>query len=128
MNADNDASRKGVARTVLLVEDHEPTRAATADMLRTCGCHVLEADAAETALHVLRSSDISLLMVDVGLPGESGLVFAARARQMRPLLPIVLLTGDDLPDDSPGGGGPVLLRKPYGIDALRAALDAAAAR
>jgi CheY-like chemotaxis protein len=128
MNAEKNTSGEGVARTVLLVEDHEPTRVATADMLRTCGCRVLEADAAETALQVLRTRDISLLMVDVGLPGESGLVFAARARQMRPLLPIVLVTGDDLPDDSPGGNGPVLLRKPYGIDALRTALGEAAAR
>jgi hypothetical protein len=33
-----------------------------------------------------------------------------------------------VPDDSPGGNGPILLRKPYGIDALRAALREAAVR
>jgi CheY-like chemotaxis protein len=130
MNAPELAGRPAAVGTVLLVEDDETVRASTADMLRADGCRVLEADSAETALHALRTdNDVFVLMVDVGLPGESGLVFAARARQMRPTLRIILSSGDsDLPDDSPGGGGPVVLRKPYGREALQAAVREAAAR
>ena len=67
-------------------------------------------------------------MVDVRLPGESGLVFAARARQTHPTLPVVLVTSDELPGDEPGGSGSVLLRKPYGFEALKVALREAATR
>ena len=128
MNAAELAGRADAERAVLLVEADDPTRASAADMLRACGCRVLEAGNAEAALQTLRRHDVALLMADVTLPGESGLVFAARARQMRPHLPIVLTAGADLPDDSPGGGGPLVLRKPYGIDALRAVLREAAMR
>lgn len=128
MNAPDLARVADASCTVLLIEDDESSRAATADMLLRCGCRVLEAASAAAALQPLHEQDVSLLMVDAVLPGESGLVFAARARQMRPTLPIVLIAGDDLPDDSPGGGGPVVLRKPYGVEALQAALREAAAR
>ena len=128
MNAPEIAGNPGARRTVLLLEDDELTRATTADMLRLCGCNVLEADRAEPALDLLRVNDVSVLMADVGLPGESGLVFAARVRQMRPHLPIILATGGDVRDDAPGGFGPIVLHKPYGIDALQAALSEALKR
>jgi CheY-like chemotaxis protein len=114
--------------TVLLVEDNQLTRATTAEMLRACGWEVVEADSAEAALQPLRMHDISVLMVDVKLPGESGLVFAAQAREIRPSVPIIVATGVDLAADSPGGSGPVVLRKPYGFDALQAALREAGMR
>jgi two-component system, response regulator PdtaR len=129
MNTAELAGRADAVRAVLLVEADDPTRASAADMLRACGCRVLEAGSAEAALQTLRQHhDVALLMADVTLPGESGLVFAARARQMRPHLPVVLTAGADLPEDSPGGGGPLVLRKPYGIEALRAVLREAATR
>ena len=122
------AGRRNEEPLVLLVEDDELTRATTADMLRLCGCRVLEADRAETALQLIRVSHVSVLIVDVGLPGESGLVFAARVRQFRPHLPIILATGSDVRDDAPDGLGPIVLRKPYDIEALQAALRDAAKR
>jgi CheY-like chemotaxis protein len=128
MNAPELTRAPSSQRTVLLVEDDDLTRATTAEMLRACGCEVVEADSAETALQPLSLHDISLLMVDVRLPGESGLVFAARAREIRPSVPIIVATGGDLADDSPGGSGPVVLRKPYGFDALQAALREATMR
>jgi DNA-binding response OmpR family regulator len=128
MNSVETAGSRVAPRTVLLVEDDELTRATTADMLRACGCLVLEADRAEPALDLLRVNDVAVLVADVGLPGESGLVFAARVRQMRPQLPIILATGGDVRDDAPGGYGPIVLRKPYGIEVLQAALDEALKR
>jgi DNA-binding response OmpR family regulator len=128
MNSPEVASSQAAQRTVLLVEDDELTRATTTDMLRACGCRVLEADRAENALMLLRDNDVSMLIADIGLPGESGLVFAARVRQMRPHLPIIFATGGDVRDDAPGGYGPIVLRKPYGIEALQAALDEALKR
>jgi CheY-like chemotaxis protein len=128
MNAPEVAGSPAAPRTVLLVEDDELTRATTADMLRACGCRVLEADSAESALMLLRGNDVAVLIADVGLPGESGLVFAARVRQIRPQMPLILATGGDVRDDAPGGHGPVVLRKPYGIEALQAALREAVVR
>lgn len=128
MNAPEPARGDEAVGAVLLVEADDPTRAAAAEMLRACGHGVLEASSTEAALNTLRQHEVALLMVDVALPGESGLVFAARARQMHPHLPIVLTTACDLPDDSPGGNGPLVLRKPYGVGALRAVLREVALR
>ncbi|HEY4066987.1 MAG TPA: response regulator, partial [Burkholderiaceae bacterium] len=55
--------------------------------------------------------------------GESGEVFAAEARALRPGLRIVFATGSgNVPDMSGEGFSPVMLRKPFNLDALAAAL------
>lgn len=110
-------------QTVLLVEDDDMTRDTTAQMLQALGCRVIEASDVTGALAALRKHAVTLLMADIGLPGESGLLFAARARQLRPTLPIIFATGGDVRDDAPDGHGPLVLRKPYGMQALEQALS-----
>jgi DNA-binding response OmpR family regulator len=113
---------------ILLVEDDEMIRSPTAELMRDLGHTVFEAESAENAMTVLRDSPIDVLVTDVGLPGVSGDVFAAEARAMRPSLRIVFATGmGHIPDPGLGGGGPVLLRKPYDAQSIEAALKAARA-
>ncbi|MEH3159674.1 MAG: PAS domain-containing protein [Sphingomonas taxi] len=109
--------------TVLLVEDDEVIRATTAELLQASGYVVVDAASAEDAATALQTVPIDVLVTDVNLPGVSGPAFAVRARELRPEVGIVFATGDTA--SVPPGTGAVLLAKPYGTEALQAAIAAA---
>lgn len=111
---------------ILLVEDDESVRFTTAELMRALGHEVIAAENAAKAMVMLRQSAVDVLVTDVGLPDTAGDVFAAEARSLHPNLRIIFATGlSHIPDVAPGFGGPVLLRKPYSLEALDAALKAA---
>ena len=110
---------------ILLVEDDDSIRVTTAELMRDLGHAVIEAESAETAMMMLCDSPVDVLVTDIGLPGTSGDVFAAEAQSVRPALRTVFATGmAHIPDVGRQGGGPVLLRKPYSLESLDAALRA----
>ena len=61
------------------------------------GAHVRIACDGERAIEVLEEEDFDLLLLDVELPGLSGLEVAAQARVLRPYIAISMMTneGDD---------------------------------
>ncbi len=87
------ASRVG--ETILVVEDDENVRAATSDMLRELGYHVVMAADGASALRLVgERPDIRLLFTDVGLPGGmNGRQLADAVRTRRPELPVLFTTG-----------------------------------
>lgn len=78
---------------VLLVEDDEDLRAATADTLEAAGFAVLAHAAAAPALAVLHADWPGVVLSDVRMPGMSGLDFLDRARAIAPGVPFVVITG-----------------------------------
>ena len=79
---------------MLLVEDHEDSRLATAELLRAEGAAVLEATNGRSALRLLDEADI--LLLDLMLPDLDGfevlkLIHAKRPRSLRA---VIVLTGD----------------------------------
>jgi CheY-like chemotaxis protein len=109
--------------TVLLVEDDAVIRATTAELLQASGYVVVDAASAEDAATALQTVPIDVLVTDVNLPGASGPEFARRARDLRPGVGIVFATGET--SAVPPGTDAVLLAKPYGTEALQAAIAAA---
>ncbi|CAH0224943.1 PAS domain-containing protein [Pseudomonas mediterranea] len=80
--------------TVLLVEDEPAVRMLVLDLLQALGYTALEAEDAKTALPLLESDRrIDLLVTDVGLPGMNGRQLAEIARQHRPDLKVLFMTG-----------------------------------
>ena len=104
--------------TVLLIEDEEGVRAPVAEHMRDLGYRVIEAGDGPSGLVVLRSDQaIDLLVTDVGLPGLNGRQVAEMARERRPNLPILFITG------YAGGAverslphGMAVLSKPFALD------------
>jgi PAS domain S-box-containing protein len=119
-----EASSRGIS--VLLVEDDEMIRASTAELLIEHGFAVIDAASAETAMAMLRSTPVDVLVTDVNLPGLSGPEFADRARALCPDLAIVFATGDTAAVLVEADA--VMLAKPYGTDRLIRSVDAALAR
>ncbi len=80
---------------VLIVEDEFLIRLTLAEALGDEGFTAIEAEAADQALVALAAhSDIILMMTDIQLPGGmDGRALAARARQTRPGLPVIFMTG-----------------------------------
>jgi len=80
--------------TVLVVEDEPVVRAVILEMLSEQGYRTLEAVDGRSGLKILRSGkQIDLLVTDVGLPGMNGRQLADQARETRPDLKILFITG-----------------------------------
>ncbi|MEO6843364.1 MAG: PAS domain-containing protein [Bradyrhizobium sp.] len=80
--------------TVLVVEDESVVRGVILEMLEEQGYRTLEASDGPAGLRILRTdARIDLLVTDVGLPGMNGRQLADQAREMRPGLKILFITG-----------------------------------
>lgn len=81
--------------TLLLVDDQEHFRKMVARGLRMDGWTVLEAASGEEALEVFRPSSTELVaaVVDLVLPGISGVELFVELRKVRPELPVLLFSG-----------------------------------
>jgi PAS domain S-box-containing protein len=80
--------------TVMVVEDDPAVRMLVLDLLKELGYRGYEAQDATSALPLLESdSRIDLLVTDVGLPGMNGRQLAEIARQHRPGLKVLFMTG-----------------------------------
>jgi two-component system, response regulator FlrC len=77
---------------VLVVEDDAALREALLDTLRAAGLAALSAADAQTALQLLSSEDIGLVISDVHMPGANGYELLSSIKRMRPYLPVVLMT------------------------------------
>ncbi|MBT5368495.1 MAG: response regulator, partial [Nitrospinaceae bacterium] len=80
------------------------------------------ASSAEEALEYLKNNDVSLLLLDVHLPGMSGIELEGRLRAAPETadLPVIIVSGDE-PSDEPGVAGPVIidwLTKPIDVEKL----------
>lgn len=58
---------------VLVVDDHEAIRTSVAELLRTAGYSVAEAENGQTALDVLQAHKVGALVLDLRMPGVDGL-------------------------------------------------------
>ncbi len=79
---------------LLLVDDDNAVREVTAALLRELGYSVVEAGSGGAALDMIeRNRDIDLAIVDFAMPGMNGVEVAQQAKQRRPSLPILFITG-----------------------------------
>jgi CheY-like chemotaxis protein len=118
---------EGATRTVLVVEDDPDVRNVTVARVGELGHHVLEAGNARTALDILgRDEPIDLLFTDIAMPGGmNGLELARRARQLRPGIRILFVSGYTSATHHEGSTPGEFLQKPYRQEDLGRALSRA---
>jgi PAS domain S-box-containing protein len=93
-SAVREAEYAATGETVLVVEDEPVVRAVILEMLADQGYRTLEAVDGPSGLKILRDRQrIDLLVTDVGLPGMNGRQLADQARETRPDLKILFITG-----------------------------------
>jgi PAS domain S-box-containing protein len=88
-----DALKAYGNETILLVEDDDDVRGFISETLRDLNYRVLEATDAKSALRLLESLRIDLLLTDVILPGENGRELAQAAMAREPRLRVLFMTG-----------------------------------
>ena len=120
--------------TILVVEDHGPTRDFLAANLVADGYDVLEAESAAQAERLIEVGCPDVAIIDLGLPDRDGLELLARIRDAEPVagsidadLPILVLTGRCSEIDRLRGferGCDDYLGKPFGYQELRARVAA----
>lgn len=110
---------------ILLVDDDAEVRTVTAAYLTDMGHRVVEAADGSSALDILRTDDqLDLLIADFAMPGMTGTDLADKAREIRPALGILLVTGYADPKRLPDGY--LMLHKPFGRADLAAKVTEAA--
>jgi DNA-binding response OmpR family regulator len=119
--------------TILLVEDHGPTRKFLADNLVVDGYELLEAECASDARRLLGSKFPDLAIIDLGLPDRDGLELLVTvrgadrvARGIDPALPLLVLSGRASELDRLRGferGCDDYVTKPFSYPELRARIE-----
>ena len=116
------SQRSEAKKQVLIVDDDEFVRETMADLLELAGFHSLRANSAAGALVELRQNNfIDALITDLSMPGDDGIALIRQARELKPGLPAILLTGyaEQIASVSTIAGGHFhVLRKPVECNRL----------
>ena len=112
---------------ILVVDDDPDVRWVIAEDLREIGYSVAEAESGDAALATLeQDAPCDLVVMDLVMPGLSGLDTARLARLARPHLKILFTSGyADMSRFAASLGGEVLVQKPFKLDALAGAVRSA---
>lgn len=116
---------------ILLVEDEEHLAQGLAFNLRNSGYDVDIAGTGEAALDRVERQPFDLILLDVALPGISGLDVASQLRKSGHMLPIMMISARDRPQDTIAGldaGADDYITKPFDLDEVLARLRGALRR
>jgi DNA-binding NtrC family response regulator len=78
---------------ILLVDDDERLRNAAGKVLIAEGYRVTSVGSGREALDFLRDTEVALLIADLRLPDLDGIALLQKARQQRPAMEVVMITG-----------------------------------
>jgi DNA-binding response OmpR family regulator len=81
------------AAKILVVDDELPNRMTMSDILRRRGYEVLTAESGEEALALIHQQPFDLLLLDLKMPGLSGIDVAKRTRELQFDTAMIILTG-----------------------------------
>ena len=84
------ASRK--KSTVLIVDDEPIVRESLRDWLKDAGYQVKTAESGEEALELIEKQDFSVMVVDVRLPGKTGIKVLKEIKVLKPQIKSIVIT------------------------------------
>jgi DNA-binding response OmpR family regulator len=114
-------------RTVLTIEDDSAIRRGVVDALAFSGFATLEAGRGDDGLKLALCRTYDLLLLDLVLPGLSGLEILSEVRRVRPTLPVIILSARGEESDRVEGlrrGADDYVVKPFSVRELTARIEA----
>jgi DNA-binding NtrC family response regulator len=120
--------RPALPMNLLIVDDEEATRELCATVAAQVGLRATGVPSAELALEVLEQSAVDILLVDLKLPGMSGLELLKRVTEVYPQVSVLVLTQYGTIDSAIEAtriGARDYVTKPFRIEELRTRLDRA---
>jgi len=115
------------ARCILTVEDDPAIRRGIVDALTYAGYQVVEAGNGDDGLKMAVQRSYDLLLLDLVLPGKSGLEILDEVRATRPTQPVIILTARGEENDRVEGlrkGADDYVVKPFSVKELLARVEA----
>ncbi len=115
------------SRTVLTIEDDAAIRRGIVDALTFAGFHVLQSGNGDEGLKMAVRQSYDLLLLDLVLPGKSGLEILKEVRSTRPTQPVIILTARGEEADRVQGlklGADDYVVKPFSVKELMARVEA----
>jgi CheY-like chemotaxis protein len=79
--------------TILCIDDDETALNSRRRVLESVGYRVLYAKSGKDGLELLRSERVDTVLLDYWMPEQKGLEVARAIRQLKPQLPIIILSG-----------------------------------
>jgi FixJ family two-component response regulator len=119
------------AAIISIVDDDESVRTAMSSLVRSLGYRAYEFDSAEAFLASPRLQDASCLIVDVQMPGMSGLDLQDALRARNQDVPIIFITAfpvDRIRKRAEAAGAVGFFSKPVDSQSIIHCLDAALTR
>lgn len=114
-------------RCILTIEDDPAIRRGIVDALEYAGYEVLQAGEGLDGAHLAVHRQYDLLLLDLVLPGKSGLDILRLVRESRPTLPVIILTARGDEQDRVLGlrqGADDYVVKPFSVKELLARVEA----
>lgn len=102
--------------SVVLVDDDKSVRSALARLFRSAGFNVVAYQSAEDFLESASLNSAGCLVADVRMPRMQGLELQAICHEMRPSLPIIIISAfddDNSENRAMEGGAEAFLHKPF---------------
>jgi CheY-like chemotaxis protein len=80
--------------SILITDDDRAARETLRDIVAPLGYRTLMAESGEEAIEVIREHDVHLALMDMHLPKISGLEAISIVRQIKGVIPAILITAD----------------------------------
>ena len=117
---------------ILVIDDQEPIRRIVRRALEQNGHEVYDASDGELGMEILESQSFDLVVTDIFMPGQDGIVTVRQIRTRFPALKVIVISGGDstglmdLRQDAELLGAVSTLQKPFNareiMDKVRDAL------
>jgi len=83
-----------IDRRILIADDDREPRAGVVDLLRGMPLEILEAETGLDALRIVRVAAIDLALLDMHMPGHSGLEVLSAIKRETLRVPCIFISGD----------------------------------
>jgi DNA-binding NtrC family response regulator len=116
---------------ILIIDDEDAIRESLDTLLTLEGCSVSTAVDGPSGMELLSRNEYDLLLLDLALPGQSGIDLLPRIVEMQPNLPVIMITAYGTVGnvvDAIRAGAENFVQKPWDNEKLLADIRAAIAR
>ena len=79
-------------KPILIVDDEPIVRESIRDWLQDAGYEVYTAESGEEALSLIEKQDFSVIVIDVRLPGKTGIKILTEVKQQKPQIKSIVIT------------------------------------
>ncbi len=83
-----------IDRRILIADDNPELRTCVAELLRDMQLEIVHAETGSEALRILRVTQIHLALLDMHMPGQTGLEVLSAVRRETLRVPCIFLSGD----------------------------------